>query len=86
MAKMRPQVRKFAQRMEARLAEHDEGKGLAGWQGKSASFLLRRLVQRAGNLASALPSEDAEPVKTALAAECVNVANIAMIIADLYGD
>ena len=85
MAKMRPQVRKFAQRMEAKLAEHDEGRGSIEWHGEPTGAMFVRLVSAVAELGQALPDSSKGLDREAMTAKSVKVANVTMMIADVFG-
>lgn len=74
---MRDEVRVFAETMEEQLKENDY-KG--GWQNCSNSYLLGRLKDEVEELKIALLDYESGP---AIVKEAVDVANFAMMIADL---
>jgi len=77
---VRREVREFALAMEAKLAANDH-KG--GWKQDGAFSLFGRLVEESGELSDALIATTAEPRR--VLHEAVDVANFAMMIADVAG-
>ena len=71
----RPEVRAFALLMEAELAKHDDRDG---WQDCSIEWLLKRLQEEIEELAVA-------PGLQPRGEEAADVANFAMMIADVSG-
>jgi hypothetical protein len=94
---LRPEVAAFAQAMERKLRAHD-GRGARGWQHCDAVWLLRRCAEEldelgrcdlwraqfgiAGNLAV---EPTRETVRASVADEAADVANFAMMVADVCG-
>ena len=77
MSEVRPSVQEFASLMEERLRDNDH-KG--GWEDCDVSWLLMRLIGEVGELAEQLvKGEDPEQ-------ECADVANFAMMIAEVSHD
>ena len=77
---MRPIVSWFARLMEQKLSKNDH-KG--GWVGCTPSWLLRRLRAETNELARALKCHKKAPAL--IAREAADVANFAMMIADVTG-
>jgi len=92
---IRPAVAQFATLMEAKLRQRDDR---PGWKGQSVDWLLGRLCDEVDELRMALllvdrpepeqsPRETFERLALASAAdECADVANFAMMIADVLGE
>jgi len=79
----RPQVRQFADLMEARLKANDHK---AGWRGERLPYLFRRLREETDELFEAMrPSADWRMASEAVGREAADVANFAMMIADICG-
>lgn len=74
---LRPTVRWFAERMELALREHDADRGETGWRELSIPHLVERLLQEAIEVEAARGAGG-----EVLVAECADVANIAMMVAD----
>lgn len=79
----RPEVRAFARLMEERLRENDHKRG---WQDNLPHALLRRLRQETDELEAAMPWRTGrrkwqEDLRMAI--EAADVANFAMMIADV---
>lgn len=72
----RASVNWFSSRMEAKLAANDH-KG--GWRNCELQYLSMRLTQERKELTDAIASKDAERIIN----ECADIANFAMMIADL---
>jgi len=82
-AEPRPQVRQFADLMEARLKANDHK---AGWRGERLPYLFRRLREETDELFEAMrPSADWRMAPEAVGREAADVANFAMMIADICG-
>jgi hypothetical protein len=80
MPKVRPEVSAFAAIMEQKLAENDHK---LHWSNCTSSGLHRRMSEEADEVKRAL---DKRPCDTkAIARECADVANFAMMIADNCG-
>lgn len=87
---MRPEVQRFAEIMEAKLVANDHK---PGWKGDSAIALLNRLWEESNELGEAIaarPYGIANDLLNAserahIAAEAADVANFAMMIADVCG-
>jgi NTP pyrophosphatase (non-canonical NTP hydrolase) len=85
IADCRPEVQRFAVLMERKLRDNDHK---AGWHGDAAVELLARLVEESGELASFLVNHRGLPMsawRQRVAAEAADVANFAMMIADVTG-
>ena len=82
-----PWVLAFARRMEAKLEQNRHKGDREGWQKDSANALLRRLSDELDELKAAVarPLINSER-QIAIADEAANVANFAMMIADVAGD
>ena len=76
--KLRPEVAAFAMLMEEELRKHDDR---PGWKDCSPGWLMDRLHQELKELSSALNHDIAEAVPR----EAADVANFAMMIADVSG-
>lgn len=76
---LRPEVRQFAQAMEAQL-QKNEHKG--GWRGSKKTFLLNELEK---NLVCLTGKALYGGEKTDVICRAVNVANFAMMISDVCG-
>ncbi len=76
LAQLRPEVRAFAGLMEAKLRENDHK---PGWKHDDPYALFRRLCEEVGELRAALKKP------FAVAGETADVANFAMMIADVCG-
>lgn len=81
MDKLRPEVAKFARLMEAKLKENDH-KG--GWKHCDVGWLLMRLGEEFDELIKALYPKE-ERIPNVVASEAADVANFAMMIADVVG-
>lgn len=78
---LRPAVRWFAERMEAKLQDNDY-KG--GWEHELPERLMCLLVKEVGELSSGLEAWRMDDQwANAVIAECADVANFTMMIADL---
>ena len=77
----RPEVAAFAALMERELRANDELRGRAGWKDMPAAELLRMLDVDAAKLRFALGSGDTAKIIE----QCADVANMAMMIADVSG-
>jgi len=78
---LRPEVQWFAGIMESKLQQHDEDRYVDGWKDENALWLFERLVQEVFELHEALIKttySEEEVIK-----ECADVANFAMMIADV---
>lgn len=87
---MRTQVEQFATLMEAKLAKHDGERGPRGWSGDGAMRLMARLRQEVEELERALTCGECgtklqKPNPTKVASEAADVANFAMMVADVCG-
>jgi hypothetical protein len=87
--KLRPEVEAFAQLMEAKLRENDH-KG--GWSHEEPAYLLERMQEEAEELDDAVephrfyvPPTCSEGDKWRIGREAADVANFAMMIADVCG-
>ena len=77
----------FAQRMEAKLAKNIRKGGRGNWLNTRVSVLLDRLLDEVIELEGELekhPGEGPKEHAEAVANECADVANFAMMIADWY--
>ena len=91
---LRPEVLAFAELMEKKLRENDH-KG--GWENCEPEWLLKRLreevreltdavdEQLAYNMSGARSIEDAPPVFMSIGDEAADVANFALMVADIFG-
>lgn len=77
---VRPVVRWFAERMELKLREHDEKRGPRGWKDASLRSLLARTHEELDELRNELIAESS--TVTRVVNEAVDVANLAMMVAD----
>jgi len=77
--KLRPEVRRFSEVMERRLRENDY-KG--GWKDCDYSYLTRRLQEEIDELHIAIQCKSLDLIPE----ESADVANFAMMIADVYGN
>ena len=75
--KPRESVLRFAQMMEERLAANDH-KG--GWANETPDWLAARIVEECGELLGALAQNQA------VGEECADIANLAMMVADVCGE
>ena len=75
---LREAVRKFAERMEEKLAKNTHKGNRDGWLDETISWLASRLVLEVGELMVAIQ----ECPQNEIARECADVANFAMMIAD----
>lgn len=82
--RLRPEVRAFAEAMEAKLRENDH-KG--GWKDDAASRLLRRLEEELDELRLALynGSLNGDDWRSIVLREAADVGNFAMMLADVAG-
>lgn len=80
----RPVVQAFAQRMESKLRANDHR---GGWDSESTEWLLARLYEEVAELALELNRYDDPPATRAsrIAHEAADVANFAMMLADVCG-
>ncbi len=87
--KLRPEVQAFAELMEENLRKHDAPRGPRGWRTDGAASLRRRLRDELAELDDALlqRQDDGWPDwhGPAIAKEAADVANFAMMIADVCG-
>lgn len=82
---LREPVRWFAARMEAKLAEYDSDRGEHGWSECTLNWLFERCgreLQEAADAAFAADCDGFKQVEPAIR-ECADVANFAMMIADV---
>ena len=78
---VRPEVSRFAGLMEAQLIKHDDK---LGWKNEYIKFLFDRLIEEANELFELLKSPAVvDPVR--IGEEAADVANFAMMIADVCG-
>jgi len=82
---LRPVVLRFAQLMEARLREHDAERGCAGWLDYDMDYLIHRMIGEVDEVTCLWRDRWPPPSLAEMAAECADVANYAMMIADLAG-
>ena len=91
---LRPQVMAFAHLMECNLRKHDADRGPHGWQDDGAEALVERLEDEATELDRAIQEAMQVAGKgsarscldvLAVAKEAADVANFAMMIADVSG-
>lgn len=88
MSPTRPWVDAFADEMEAKLAANRKKGDRAGWRSCRPSWLLKQLAGEVGELAEAmLEGIEAEGIDRAspewVVSECADIANFAMMIADV---
>lgn len=83
--KIRPVVMAFALQMEMKLRKHDADRGPDGWRhGSTFTHLWYRMMEEAAEM---MVARHSSPFPTlAVTKECADVANMAMMIADVYGD
>lgn len=79
--KLRPEVQRFAEVMEAKMRKHDAdvGTGFTAWRACTPWYLYRRMCEELDELGGALGDKPMDA--GAVAAECADVANFAMMIA-----
>lgn len=80
---VRPAVAAFAQIMEEKLRKHDGDYGPEGWRAASLRRLQHLLQEELDELQRSLQNHDLLAVD--VARECADVANFAMMIADVCG-
>ena len=83
--KLRKPVQWFAERMEEKLREHDEQRGERGWRNEhdcDEYFLLDRLEEEVLEIRQAIV-RGGLTWNPRVVGECADVANFAMMIADL---
>lgn len=78
MLEPREPIVAFSRLMESNLRANDH-KGVDGWRSMQLRWLLGRLRQEVEELDCALHAKDAQMIET----ECADVANFAMMIADI---
>ena len=76
----RPEVVAFAHAMESKLRDNDHK---SGWKGCGIDWLLARLTQEVGELAEQLATDGPDDEDTI--GEAADVANFAMMVADVAG-
>lgn len=76
---LRPEVRKFAERMELKLRKHDTDRGVTGWQSESTEYLMNQILEEYHELIVAIGSGNLYSVCD----EAADVANFAMMVADV---
>ena len=83
--KPRPEVKRFAQEMERQLTENDH-KG--GWKKCDYLYLMSRLKEETGELHRAIQARFLVNIhaEKLITKEAADVANFAMMIADVYGN
>lgn len=79
---LRPEVAAFAQAMEDKLRQNDH-KG--GWQDEGTGYLLFRLDEEVGELIQEFARTGSKPTPESVRSETADVANFAMMIADVMG-
>lgn len=83
---MRDEVRVFAKLMEQKLRLHGDR---PGWRDEDVKWLMMRLYDEAGELSKTLilvgDHEVTPELAQAIALECADVANFAMMVADRMG-
>jgi NTP pyrophosphatase (non-canonical NTP hydrolase) len=80
MSEERHSIKWFAQKMEQKLRQKDERRGRYGWRkGTDPIWLFQRLLQEARELVQAMYEHNSRLVIQ----EAADVANFAMMIADL---
>lgn len=77
---MRIEVKVFAELMEAQLARHDDR---PGWKSESPDYLFSRFLQEVQELHDAMLHRFSS--RTEVVEKAANVANFAMMIADVCG-
>ena len=89
LADCRPEVRAFALLMERELRKHDYR---PGWKGDDPTGLTYRVLEEAHELRRSMLSTGGAPVhmighrhKAEIAADAADVANMAMMVADVLG-
>jgi NTP pyrophosphatase (non-canonical NTP hydrolase) len=78
---LRPEVLAFAKLMEEKLRKHDLDRGRQGWKDDDPRHLLKCLEKEHDELQDALVGGKNDSI----AGECADVANFAMMIADVVG-
>lgn len=78
---VRPEVAAFAMEMERKLAVNDAKKGQRGWKGDEPFDLLDRVREEADEVYGAIVRDNHADIL----AECADVANMAMMVADAAG-
>lgn len=85
----RPWVDAFAEEMEAKLAENRHKGDRDGWRREQVSTLTKRLLCEVGELVDAIGKKDISGTgrfrKAQIRSECADIANFAMMIADVAG-
>lgn len=76
---LRPEVRKFAERMEENLRRYDQSRGPTGWHGESVDWLANRILEEHEELRAAIESGNLY----AVCSEAADVGNFAMMVADV---
>lgn len=85
-AYLRDPVRRFSLAIEAKLRIHDAGRGATGWRDMNVATLLWRLRDEVRELAVACEAPLSSVAGRArIGGEAVDVANFAMMIADVAG-
>jgi len=79
---MRESVKWFAGIMEQTLQKHDKKKGSDGWLNDNSLSLLDRLKQETAELEDILIVWDSK-YSSEIVKECADIANFAMMIADI---
>lgn len=82
---LRPEVAAFAAAMEAQLRKHDGARGVRGWANAYHGWLMDRLREEVDELDGVL-LRVFKPGPPEVLPEAADVANFAMMIADVCGD
>jgi NTP pyrophosphatase (non-canonical NTP hydrolase) len=80
----RPEVQAFADAMEAKLRKHDATRGPTGWRTDNSLDLIARLREEVHEFLGAL--NPAAPPQADVLGEAADVANFAMMLADVTGN
>ena len=90
MKQCRPKVIALAQAMERKLSQHDGDRGENGWLEETPSWLLERLEEELKELATVVGMyeestevSDRERRRKMVLKEAADVANFAMMVADV---
>jgi len=82
MIELRREVRIFAEAMERQLRKHDTTRGTTGWKNDTVASLMEHAEEEYGELVWAAAAE--RPAEEVLA-EAADLANMAMMVADVCG-
>jgi NTP pyrophosphatase (non-canonical NTP hydrolase) len=82
---IRPSVLHFAHHREERLRKHDAERGERGWMSEDVEWLYDRLMEEVAELRKALDLDMHFPPVLKWTEEAADVANFAMMIADVSG-